>query len=244
MIVSWFSCGANSAVASWMALNDWTRGDELRLVRCVVENEHPDNDRFHADCEKWYGVPIYRVRSRRYKDCWEVWEDRRYISGVRGAPCTVEMKKEPRWDLEKEWEPHSQIFGFSSDEAARAARFREQNPEVRLLTPLIDAQITKPMCGQLVEGMGIALPVMYGMGFANNNCIACAKATSISYWARTRHFFPEQFYRMAELSRRIGCRLTRLKGVRIFLDEIPADYDWRTKKDRSQIDCGLWCGAS
>jgi hypothetical protein len=81
---------------------------------------------------------------------------------------------------------------------------------------------------------------MYKLGFSNNNCIACAKATSIVYWARTRHHFPAEFARMAELSRRLGCRLTRLKGKRIFLDEIPADIDWR-KKDRENFDCSLLC---
>jgi hypothetical protein len=36
--------------------------------------------------------------------------------------------------------------------------------------------------------------------------------------------FPEKFDRMAELSRRLGARLTRIAGVRLFIDEIPPDW--------------------
>jgi hypothetical protein len=240
VIVSWFSCGCNSAVATKLALDLYP--GEVTVARCIVDNEHQDNERFHADCARWFGQPILRLASTEYADCWEVWEKRRYISGVKGAPCTVEMKKAVRWEFERKYNPAGQVFGFSADEKKRADRFREQNPEVNLLTPLIDAGITKADCAIMVEfGEMIELPVMYKLGFKNNNCIACAKATSIAYWARTRHFFPAEFNRMAELSRRLGCRLTRLHGHRIFIDEIPADYDWQ-KRDRSDIDCGLWCG--
>lgn len=241
MIVSWFSCGNNSAVASKLAVDQY---EDVVVARCVIPNEHPDNERFHEDVENWIGQSIVRLHSIGFKDCWEVWEKRRYISGIKGAPCTTEMKKAVRWAFERKHEPTHQVFGYSADETKRAELFRSNNPDVQLLTPLIEEGITKPQCADLIMGAGIVAPKMYELGFKNNNCIACAKATSIVYWARTRHFFPEQFQRMAELSRRLGCRLTRLKGVRIFLDEIPADFDWQGKKDRGAIGCGLLCEAS
>lgn len=241
-IVSWFSCGNNSAVASKLALLNYP-DDEVVVARCIIENEHPDNERFHAEVEAWLGIPILKIRSTEFRDCWEVWERRRFISGRFGAPCTGEMKKVPRWNFEREWQPDAQVFGFSVDEATRARRFREQNPEIELYVPLINFGITKPQCAEMIEAAGIKQPIMYEMGFKNNNCIGCAKATSVFYWARTRHYFPEQFSRMAELSRRLGCRLTRIKGQRIFIDEIPDDFDWR-RKDRSTIECSLLCAGS
>jgi hypothetical protein len=39
-----------------------------------------------------------------------------------------------------------------------------------------------------------------------------------------RLHFPAQFSRMAELSRRLGARLTRIANERIFIDEIPANW--------------------
>ncbi len=242
-IVGWFSCGNNSAVMS-KRLVDAYPTDEVRIVRCVVPNEHPDNDRFHADVEHWIGRTIERRGSEKYADCWEVWEHRRYMSGIKGAPCTVEMKKAVRWALEREWKPDFQAFGFSADEKKRSDNFAADNFEIKLIRILETAGATKPMCAQIIAGAGIALPAMYGMGFSNNNCICCVKATSIVYWARCRHYFPEIFQRTAELARRLGVRLTRLKGVRIFIDEIPADFDWQ-KKDRSKaIECGVGCGTT
>jgi len=41
-------------------------------------------------------------------------------------------------------------------------------------------------------------------------------------------------------SRELGVRLTRLKGERIFLDEIPADYD-STEALVENISCGPDC---
>lgn len=241
-IVGWFSCGNNSAVMSKLLVDKYP-DDDVRIIRCVVANEHADNDRFHADVEKWIGRTIERRQSEEYADCWQVWEARRYMAGIKGAPCTIEMKKAVRWAFEKEWGPTHQAFGFSADEKKRADRFANGNPEIRLLRPLEESGLTKADCAAFIEGAGIELPVMYGLGFSNNNCIGCVKATSIVYWARTRHHFPDEFARTAELSRRLGCRLTRLKGKRIFIDEIPADFDWQ-KKDRSkQVECGVLCGS-
>jgi hypothetical protein len=116
-----------------------------------------------------------------------------------------------------------------------------RNPELICLNPLIDEKITKPMCADLIAGAGIRLPVMYSQGFRNNNCIGCAKATSIVYWARTRHYYPEQFNRMAALSRKLNVRLTRIKGERSFIDEIPEDFDWSAKDKGKSIECGVTC---
>lgn len=238
-IAVWFSCGNNSAVAAKLATERFP-DDELRIVRCVVNNEHSDNDRFHADVERWIGRPIERAASTEYADCWDVWERRKYMSGVAGAPCTAAMKKAVRWQIEREWSPDYQVFGFSSDETKRATKFSALNPEVRLLNVLIDAGISKPQCAQIIRDAGIALPVMYGLGFKNNNCIGCVKATSPAYWANVRAHFPGVFDRMAGMSRRLNCRLTRIKGKRVFIDEIPVDF---TGRDRSApVECGVLCG--
>ena len=90
----------------------------------------------------------------------------------------------------------------------------------------------------MVKGAGIALPVMYSLGFANNNCIPCGKATSPNYWSAMRRHFPERFDRMAELSRRLGARLTRIDNERLFIDEIPAD--WPTLKPTAPT-CDFLC---
>ena len=84
---------------------------------------------------------------------------------------------------------------------------------------------------------------MYGLGFQNNNCIGCVKATSPAYWARVRRYFPEVFDRRARQSREYGARLVRIDGERRFLDELPADtalpLSWGQEDN---VSCGPQCG--
>ena len=76
----------------------------------------------------------------------------------------------------------------------------------------------------MIEGAGIRLPAMYRLGFQNNNCIPCVKATSPAYWALVRRHFPEKFDRIAKLARELDVRLCRMNDERRFIDEIPLDH--------------------
>lgn len=221
----WFSCGAASAVATKLTLQDTP---DAEPVYCETGAEHPDNERFLSDCEAWFGKPVTRVKSTVYADTWAVWEKRRYLSGFNGAPCTSELKVAPRLDFQLPSDIH--VFGYTADklDAARADRMLETYPLMRQRHPLIERNLTKANVLALIEGAGIALPVLYALGFHNNNCIPCVKSTSPAYWALIRQHFPEQFERMAALSRSLNVRLVILrreegKNVRGFIDEIPAD---------------------
>lgn len=239
-IVSWFSCGDASAVSTKLVLSRYGETHDISIARCVVPEEHPDNDRFAADCEAWFGQPILNLRSSEYESCWDVWTKRRYMSGVAGAPCTLEMKKAVRWAFEMEWQPDLQAFGYTSEERGRADNFRRQNPDVRLVTPLIEEGLSKDDCHAMIDRSGIELPMMYRLGFNNNNCIGCVKAQSPAYWNRVRRNFPEVFERMARLSREIGCRLIKLgDDTRLFLDEL--DPSAGAGEVEPKLDCSLLC---
>ena len=80
---------------------------------------------------------------------------------------------------------------------------------------------------------------MYSLGFKNNNCIGCVKATSAKYWDMVRRHFPEVFQRRAKQSRDIGVRLVRYHGVRMFLDELPDPITDKTPEE--DIECGPIC---
>jgi len=90
-----------------------------------------------------------------------------------------------------------------------------------------------------VRAAGIDIPVMYTLGFDNNNCIGCPKGGA-GYWNMIRRHFPDVFARMCELSRRLGVRLIKLGGIRIFLDELPEDVG--RQKDEPIINCSAFCG--
>jgi len=236
----WFSCGAASAVATKLVLSE----DPTAIpVYCETGSEHEDNERFLADCERWFGRDVVRIKSTRYRDTWHVWEKERYLAGIAGAKCTGELKFVPRLDFQRPSDRH--VFGYTADklDQARANRMLSTYPEMRQRHPLIERKLTKANVLALIEGHGIELPVMYRLGFHNNNCIPCVKATSPAYWAMIRRAFPEQFDRMAKLSRELGARLTILrreggKNVRGFIDEIPLD---QPMKDPIAPACDFLC---
>lgn len=215
--IGWFSCGAASAVAMKLC-------PEAQPVYCGTGAEHPDNARFMADCEAWFGRPVTRLRSTEYTDTWNVWEKTRWLAGIQGARCTVELKVAPRLAFQRPDDIH--VFGYTADgpDSDRASRLRDNYPELAIQTPLIDRGVTKAACLAMVDRAGIELPPMYGMGFQNNNCIPCVKATSPAYWALIRQNFPAEFARMAKLSRELDVRLCRIDDVRRFIDEIPDDH--------------------
>lgn len=219
--VRWFGCGAASAVAIALDLKLYPGGV---IAYCETRAEHPDNERFLRDCEKWWGHKVTRLHSDEYEDTWDVWERRKYIAGNDGAPCTGFLKVTPRMAFQFPDDIH--IFGYTCDatDQTRANRLAEVFFEMTIENPLIERGLDKRACLAIVDGAGIKLPVMYGFGFPNNNCIPCPKATSPNYWAAMRLHFNKEFVRMAELSRRLDVRLTRIKDERIFIDEIPASW--------------------
>lgn len=91
----WFSCGAASAVAAKLTLEKYGKDCNVRIINNPIANEHPDNRRFLKDVEKWLGVSINIATNPLYPEanCEDVWEDRKYMSGVSGAPCTMVLKK-------------------------------------------------------------------------------------------------------------------------------------------------------
>ena len=103
---------------------------------------------------------------------------------------------------------------------------------------MIDAGISKGDCFTILHDAGIKLPRVYSMGYPNANCIGCVKSSSPTYWNLVRSMHPEVFAARAEQSRRIGYRLVKVRGERIFLDEL--DPRARGGKIKS-YDCGIFC---
>lgn len=217
-IISWFSCGAASTIATKLE-------PESLPTYCETGAEHPDNERYFSECESWFGRPIKRLRSGKYLDTWHVWEKHRYLSGINGAKCTVELKVVPRLVYQRPDDVH--VFGYTADsrDVARADLLRSTYPELTIRTPLIERGLNKESCIEMVRRAGLGVPPLYAMGFQNNNCIPCVKAQSPAYWALVRKEFPAQFERMAKLSRKLKVRLCKIDGERAFIDEISGEQE-------------------
>lgn len=242
-ILCWFSCGAASAVATKKTIELYSTTHEVIPCYCnTLSSEHPDNKRFLAQCSVWFERQIMVLTNPNYTDVDDVFVKTRYMAGVNGARCTTELKKIPRLEFAQPDDIH--VFGFTADkkEQARAAKFTMRNPELNLIWPLIDAGITKSDCYRILMGVPLRLPTMYLLGFDNNNCPGCVKASSPWYWDMVRMHFPAVFKRRCEQSRALGVRLVEIHHhERIFLDELPPGPFKRPRR-KENLSCGPECG--
>lgn len=238
-IAVWFSCGVASAVAAKLTIEKYGNTNKILIVNNPVVNEHYDNQRFLNDIEKWLNVKIIKAINSKFPsaDIIDVFDKIKYISGVAGASCTKHLKKEARYQFEKENNIDYHVIGFTYDEIERHNRFIkfERN---NVLPVLIDAKLTKGRCFEIIQEANIKLPEIYNLGFPNANCIGCVKSQSPTYWNLVRKKFPDIFLQRAEQSRRLNVRLIKYKGERIFLDELPVNAKGGELKN---YECGIFC---
>jgi 3'-phosphoadenosine 5'-phosphosulfate sulfotransferase (PAPS reductase)/FAD synthetase len=245
-VVSWFSCGAASAVATKMVLDRREPGQEIVIAYCdTLKREHPDNRRLIADCEKWFGQEIVIVGNDDYeRDTDQVFRKTRYLVGPRGARCTGELKKKVRWGFARPTD--IVVIGFTKEEEKRVKQLSKSEPMTRFLFPLLDAGVSKDDCYAALGAAGIELPAMYRLGYRNNNCIGCVKGQA-GYWNKIRVDFPERFAEMAAIERELNRTICKREWIedgvrkreRIYLDEMPSDLG--NYGAEPNISCGVLC---
>jgi len=238
-IVIWFSCGAASAVAAKLTVDKYKDTYNILIANNPIKEEHEDNRRFLKDVEKWIGHPILEAKCKEYpsSSIVDVFEKRKYMSGIQGAPCTMLLKKQARYEFELKHDIDWHVLGFTIEEWKRQKNFNERE-RGNTIPVLITHLITKEDCFKILRKAGIKLPIFYEMGLPNANCIGCVKSQSPTYWNLIRGLFPEQYKDREEQSRRLGVKLVKLHGKRIFLDELkPTDQGGKIKS----WECGIFC---
>lgn len=236
-IICWFSCGAASAVATKLAINQDHGNIPIIVARIVIKNEHGDNDRFAADCERWFGVPIVELTNEKYgSSVDEVIEKKRYLVGPTGAACTRLLKKEVRIAFQLPGDQH--VFGYTSEEQDRVDNFIDANADIDLWPILIEKGLLKEDCLAMIERAGIILPAMYKMGYHHNNCIGCVKG-GMGYWNKIRVDFPVVFAQRAMQERMLNRTICMLDSKPAFLDELPVDAG--NYPSEPEIQCGIFC---
>lgn len=242
VIAVWFSCGAASAVALKLTVERYGTLCQVRAVNNPVIEEDADNRRFLSDVADWVGIEIEQATNSKFPNASavEVWDRERGMSFPFGAPCTRALKKQARQQWEATNKPDWHVLGFTRDEKGRHERFvLTERPNV--LPILIDGGLSKEDCFQIIREAGLRLPAVYERGYPNANCIGCVKAASPTYWNHVRELDPEVFAARAEQSRRLGVRLAKVKGQRVFLDELSPDAVGRPLKSMKAVECGLFC---
>ena len=235
-IVSWFSCGAASAFATYLA-RDKYKGMPFEAVYCRVAEEHEDNFRFLKAFADRCTLPIKVIGDEKHRfSIYNVFETRNFIKGQAGAPCTMVLKKNVRKAYERPTD--IQVFGYTVEEGNRVDRFIDANNTVDTDFILFENGYTKKDCLEFVKDLGIEIPVMYRLGYNNNNCVGCVKG-GMGYWNKIRVDFPKAFEKMAKLERKIGHAINKDKEGPVFLDVLATDRG--NFKTDLPADCGFTC---
>ena len=112
-------------------------------------------------------------------------------------------------------------------------------PEFHHQFPLVEHNLDKAAGHALFKSkFGFARPLMYELGYSNNNCIGCIKG-GMGYWNRIRKDFPEVFKKRAELERAVGNTILKDGSTPMYLDELdPERGDFN-----SEIipQCSIFC---
>lgn len=224
-MVCQFSCGAASAVATKLTLAEYPP-DQVEIVNAFVKEEHADNRRFLADCEQWFGRSIRVLRNDKYgASTHEVWKQKRFIKGERGAPCSLELKRKLLASVARPGDIN--VVGFTREEKDRADDLERSFRDQQWHFPLIERDLSHDDCLAIVDRAGLVLPIMYRMGYPNANCIGCPKGGQ-NYWQRIRCDFPEQFVQIKTIQEDIGpgayflqFRSGDREGERMGLAELP-----------------------
>lgn len=211
-IICWWSGGVTSAVACKIAI-DLYGIEKCRVIMIDTQNEHEDTYRFKNYCEKWYGLQIDTISAigEKWKSIQDVWITRKSLNTATGAICSTELKRVVREKWEKENKFEYQVFGFEfeSKEFNRAKSMTINHPKAKAIYPLLLKGLTKKDCLQIITDANIEVPLVYKLGYKNNNCFktGCVQG-GIGYWQKIQREDIDKFNAMADMEH----YLTELKG--------------------------------
>lgn len=244
-VVCQFSCGAASAVATKLAIAQYSETHEVIVLNAFLASEHPDNRRFAKDCEKWFGIPLTVVMNTQYNGSVdEVFEDVDYMNGPKGASCSSRLKRQVLAAYGKPGDIN--VFGFTIEEVDRLMDRRASYPDMEVISPLVEQGLTKEDCKAMVERAGILLPKPYRMGYYNANCIGCVKGGE-GYWRAIDEDYPEVYERRMAQEEAIGPGAylfrNRKTGQRFGLRAL-RNKPGRVQRSEAMPSCSFFCEAA
>lgn len=206
------SSGASSAVAAERVIARFGR-ENVDLVFADTQHEHADNYRFLNDLKKRFGGEIIRLVEGHTPE--QVWDAKRLIPNDQMCPCTKALKLDEIIEHaeQRKAEGYAVVMhiGYSLKDTARPSKVAHKFPKWlvdrypgRLLAtatnwaqsgnayvefPCMWAPITFDVL-ETVKSWGIALPVMYAMGFTSANCSGDCPKGGVNHWRRVLTNFP------------------------------------------------------
>lgn len=235
--VCWISAGVSSFIAGYLE-----RDTIDKFIYIDIGDQHPDSLRFIKDCEKVLGKEVEILRSEEYLSVEEAIRAAGIIKHTGAfAPCTAWLKKRVRkkWEYQHREYEITYVWGMDCTEKHRADKLEETMIEFHHVFPLIEKNLTKQDAHGMSNALGVKRPLMYDLGYNNNNCVGCIKG-GMGYWNKIRIDFPEVFESRAKLERDIGNTILKEKdGTPIYLDELDPSRGRMT--DEIEQDCNIFC---
>ena len=230
--VCWISAGVSSFIAGYLE-----RETIDKYIYIDIEDQHSDSMRFIKDCEKILGKEIEILKSpygsveNAVKACGLF-----RIAHTGFAPCTAWLKKRIRkeWEWEHREYAITYVWGFDAEEKHRAERLKETMIEFSHCFPLIERELTKNSVHGMAASLGLKRPIMYDLGYNNNNCIGCVKG-GMGYWNKIRVDFPEVFESRAKLERELNNKILK----ECFLDELEPTRG--RMSEEIPTECDIFC---
>lgn len=199
----------------------------IEIVAIMLQEEHESNHKvilpqYDALFRINFGIGIKVLTNKKYAgesgfgSVDEVIKRTRYMSGPSGARCTKELKKQVRFDYQKPGDVH--VFGFHNGEQNREDRLTDQENEIEVFCPLIELDMSKEYCIEYLKDYGFQIPIMYQLGYQNNNCVGCLKATGAGYWNKIRVDFPDVFETRSRQEELLGTALISVSANKFAQD--------------------------
>lgn len=232
LTISWLSAGVSSFIATWLAKD---KIDEMYYIDIL--DQHSDSMRFIKDCEKVLCKEIKILKSPLES------VENACLSGgyIRQAKtinwCTKLLKQRVRkeqFELLHKNDEITYVWGFDCNEKDRAERLYQSMSNYNHIFPLIDNNLSKDDCHAICRELSVKRPLMYDLGYNNNNCIGCVKG-GMGYWNKIRVDFPEVFKQRADLERKLNSRCLK----ECFLDEL--DPSRGNQSEEVMEECGIFC---
>lgn len=230
--VCWMSAGVSSFIAGYLEKDTIDK-----FIYIDIDDQHPDSMRFIKDCERVLGKEVEILKSPygSVENAIRAFGHIR-MSQTGFAPCTAWLKKRVRkeWEYEHREYDIAYVWGMDIDEKRRADNLEETMIEFQHCFPLIERELTKQEVHGMCASLGIKRPLMYDLGYNNNNCIGCVKG-GMGYWNKIRVDFPEVFESRAKLERELNSRCLK----ECFLDELEPTRG--RMSDEISTECDIFC---